>query len=371
MLCERCERVCFASSSIQTESPLDFYSPALFPSGLELPSDATGLFFAHNHHPDIRSLLHSAGQRGCHLCTQILRSLEQVGLVLDSPHEYHDGPIELRWYPHPEKLRAGLSIRELFAVARTGLRDIKTSLAFMRFLSYEEQTELALLSLPSLLDSRASGAERHLWSTGCDSNLLLAGLWLKRCLTEHPLCALSTDASPTLPTRVLDVGALCDAGGGIYLVDGRPRHGPYVALSHVWGATRVITTVRSNIEQRGRGIPLESLSQTFRDAVLITRKLSIQYLWIDSLCALTPKPSIPLELFSRSFTDCMDRHRPRLRRRLVYRGCNDGRVLRKRASHHLSCFRRGRTGWNFCLAQPTSAVSVSHFHLFPCPGRRR
>jgi hypothetical protein len=35
-----------------------------------------------------------------------------------------------------------------------------------------------------------------------------------------------------------------------------------------------------------KGIPRNNLLKTFQDVVIITRKLSIRYLWIDSLCII-------------------------------------------------------------------------------------
>jgi hypothetical protein len=40
-----------------------------------------------------------------------------------------------------------------------------------------------------------------------------------------------------------------------------------------------------------RGIPVQSMPQTFKDAVKITRKFGIRYLWIDALCILQDSKS--------------------------------------------------------------------------------
>jgi len=40
------------------------------------------------------------------------------------------------------------------------------------------------------------------------------------------------------------------------------------------------------VDDRKAKIPLESLPQLYRDAVIITRQLNIKYLWIDSLCII-------------------------------------------------------------------------------------
>ena len=59
----------------------------------------------------------------------------------------------------------------------------------------------------------------------------------------------------------------------------------YVALSHCWGsAPHFITLTQSTIATFRRRIPYDSLTATFRDAILVTRKLGVRFIWIDSLC---------------------------------------------------------------------------------------
>jgi hypothetical protein len=62
--------------------------------------------------------------------------------------------------------------------------------------------------------------------------------------------------------------------------------GFYVALSHCWGNTRPLTTTTATLADHLKELAVASMPQTFRDAVLITRELGIEYLWIDSLCIL-------------------------------------------------------------------------------------
>lgn len=103
--------------------------------------------------------------------------------------------------------------------------------------------------------------------------------WVENCNVEHAKCNVS---NVPLPLRVLDVEydqipnriRLCETGGVF---------GKYVTLSHVWGNSKHFTTTKSAIAAR-KEIQLNELPKTFKDAVLITRKLGIRYLWIDSLC---------------------------------------------------------------------------------------
>ena len=64
----------------------------------------------------------------------------------------------------------------------------------------------------------------------------------------------------------------------------------YTALSHCWGKAVPLTLTTSCLRLMKESIPLSRLPKTFRDAVHITRKLGLSYLWIDSLCILQDSP---------------------------------------------------------------------------------
>jgi len=109
---------------------------------------------------------------------------------------------------------------------------------------------------------------------------------MSECLSSHPDCKDSLDASvPTLPKRLVKIS------------DGRPlkiqlyeppegQTGHYTALSHCWGNQQIITTTCATFAERKDNIPLSALSKTFHDAVDISFRLGIHYLWIDSLCII-------------------------------------------------------------------------------------
>ena len=105
--------------------------------------------------------------------------------------------------------------------------------------------------------------------------------WLRRCSTAHENCRLKK--LPTLPQRVLDLGSDL-SGRTLRLYETRRETAQYVALSHCWGGYQSCKTETTNIEQRQKCITLEELPQNFKDAVFLTSKLGVRYLWIDSLC---------------------------------------------------------------------------------------
>lgn len=95
----------------------------------------------------------------------------------------------------------------------------------------------------------------------------------------------------TLPTRLLDVDQHGNDEVKLFMSLGGTRliHGtcvPYAALSYCWGTCPALKLTQFNIFSRIRGFSLQDMPQTLRDAVHVTRKLGIQYLWVDALCIL-------------------------------------------------------------------------------------
>jgi hypothetical protein len=70
----------------------------------------------------------------------------------------------------------------------------------------------------------------------------------------------------------------------LYITEREPAK--YATLSHCWGGNSPITTTTDTIKERKRKIPLDELPKTFKDAVIITRNLGLEHIWIDSLCIL-------------------------------------------------------------------------------------
>ncbi|KAM3155714.1 hypothetical protein ABEW05_003753 [Botrytis cinerea] len=117
----------------------------------------------------------------------------------------------------------------------------------------------------------------------------IANTWLRMC-DKHDTCQ---DTTPNiLPTRVIDVQSSPPK-----LVMGNGIIGKYVTLSHCWGISKEhpfeaqYTSQTSTLSSRMEGMLLEDLPATFRDAVIATRDLGFQCLWIDSICIL--QDSIP------------------------------------------------------------------------------
>ncbi|PMD43210.1 HET-domain-containing protein [Hyaloscypha variabilis F] len=94
--------------------------------------------------------------------------------------------------------------------------------------------------------------------------------------------------SRKLPPRVLDVGEAGEACDPYLYVPESSHKSKYVALSYCWGEDTgaFVTTTNSNLQERRAGISLQSLPTALREAVYLTRRLGIRYLWIDALCII-------------------------------------------------------------------------------------
>ncbi|RKL17543.1 hypothetical protein BFJ68_g4419 [Fusarium oxysporum] len=125
--------------------------------------------------------------------------------------------------------------------------------------------------------------------TGSEASFFWAQEMVEKCEREHHNCRnhfIRSDSQRYLPKRLIDVGAR-DKGAMQLVLSDHIRSDndvvEYAALSHSWGTT-VKSELRNDNEETMKTILTETLDSNFRDAVDITYKLGIKYLWIDSLC---------------------------------------------------------------------------------------
>ncbi|KAE9375170.1 HET-domain-containing protein [Stipitochalara longipes BDJ] len=120
---------------------------------------------------------------------------------------------------------------------------------------------------------------------------------LKECLSTHSECKAYSQNSTYLPTRVIDVGASTNTPSGkVYLVYPaiENRQGPYTTLSYCWGGEQNSSLTTANLQAYRDplvGIDISTLPKTLQDAIVVTRRLGIRFLWVDSLCILQDDPT--------------------------------------------------------------------------------
>lgn len=109
---------------------------------------------------------------------------------------------------------------------------------------------------------------------------------LHQCIGSHEKCGQSDPA--LVPERLLNIGT--GENDTIRLAE---SNAPvrYVSLSHCWGTHQPIKTTSSNLSQMKTNIPWHDLSKVFQDAIKVARRLSVQWIWIDSLCIIQDSKS--------------------------------------------------------------------------------
>jgi hypothetical protein len=131
-------------------------------------------------------------------------------------------------------------------------------------------------------------------STEADSEQVfgLISQWCNDCFGSHEICSPRHDftvrtqqidpQAEWLPERVIDVGP-SDGSEEPYLFLTSGRLGRYITLTHRW-SDNMSPTLSNNFDARMKVIRSVDLPQAFQDAIYITRKLGIRYLWIDAIC---------------------------------------------------------------------------------------
>ncbi|KAK5655885.1 hypothetical protein OQA88_5424 [Cercophora sp. LCS_1] len=108
--------------------------------------------------------------------------------------------------------------------------------------------------------------------------------WVQQCETNHASC----DLNHPLGIADLDTLRLIDVVENALVEVSESLR--YVALSYVWGAVpnfRLSAVNRPRLMQPGAMTEAwEHLPMTIRDAITLTRRLGVRYLWVDSLCLL-------------------------------------------------------------------------------------
>lgn len=109
------------------------------------------------------------------------------------------------------------------------------------------------------------------------------------CLESHPECRQGSDTR-WVPSRLLDVSISSDPGtvclrerDEILSRAKDDEHISYLTLSHRWEIEKSYALTNDTFTALKQGVDISELRQVFRDAITLTRKFGVRYLWIDSL----------------------------------------------------------------------------------------
>ncbi|KAK3392389.1 heterokaryon incompatibility protein-domain-containing protein [Sordaria brevicollis] len=306
VLCSRCSRIVNKSKlisvllsgdkeQIRKEAQVDFTAEVFF------------------HSRTIRDIVLSAFE-GCHICSIISTSEEIYPGDLDR-NGSQTGVIQARlkfeaYDEENDEDRLYLCIEDhtSFRIPNEAAEDLEVldsmlqedldihdrwaaQIDYLRILPIKEKDFLYFQSGPPETDFIPS-------STNSRQTFKVIQRWMDDCLRNHPECNENfltnskTSTGEKLPTRLISVEEDADGQLAPRLV--LPRSSApgvefrYLTLSHSWAVTgkSAMLTIANMERFLQQGIPLEELSQTFRDALLITRELGFQYIWIDSLCII-------------------------------------------------------------------------------------
>jgi hypothetical protein len=132
--------------------------------------------------------------------------------------------------------------------------------------------------------------------TGSPGSLDLACEWLRNCSVSHTTCR-ERQSPDFFPTRVLDLGEDAISPQIQLLVSNEwfnsAPYPSYMTLSHQWSASADDSPklTQGSMAQLCQSIDLNNLPIVFRDAVFLTRRFGIRYLWIDRLCIIQDSPT--------------------------------------------------------------------------------
>ena len=253
------------------------------------PSDTSVNDRPYRFHHDIRTLERSA-DAGCHLCNLILSQinlpdLERMREDLDEAFVSSCRQIGILICRTEDSYNLQVNAWKRSESSQSGDFDDFDHIVFTEQQAWSKIAELDV----NPEEQDYTNGERSTSYLNCsDATLLQIAQWMGECLTSHSKCFEIQTLSATrdiLPLRLLDLAPalhtdLIKLGSSEPL----PVHTVYATLSHCWGGHCKTSLTTSSLAKFQTGIHLNTLPRTFQEAVLLTRKVGIRYLWIDALC---------------------------------------------------------------------------------------
>jgi hypothetical protein len=129
MLCDLCKSIDFRKSSLHQEAHIGFVTWDTV--GQEDAIHQSAEYYVYGHHPTIESL-RAAAREGCHLCIQIRSELLHIRRH-ESDEAHHQGEVEIRYYRKASGGGHVLPPKEIAAVVKTPIRDVKIVFDLIQF----------------------------------------------------------------------------------------------------------------------------------------------------------------------------------------------------------------------------------------------
>ncbi|KAK2771268.1 heterokaryon incompatibility protein [Colletotrichum kahawae] len=128
-------------------------------------------------------------------------------------------------------------------------------------------------------------------STGSPETVQRAVDWYQSCQLSHGKCSsLPTRGFGWLPSRLIDIGQAEDDNWKLVITAenaGKLLDVRYATLSYRWGL-KPQALMLNTLTVGGflGGNPIANLPKTFKEFIVVSRKLGFRYVWIDCLCII-------------------------------------------------------------------------------------
>lgn len=230
---------------------------------------------------------------GCFVCWHIARQHRQYSMRLEDRASLIKVRSNFWWGPETVSFEHSKSDQDYYPLYFSCLSAKGKSAFNIDALEYGVNImpdySVLLSENPGLFNTISSDT----WSP---STAELARSWLKKCLSDHGLCArpLGHPDIRTLPKRIVRIekDTAHRLSARLLLSENLPPDFQYLTLSHCWGTLQFTTLTMGNCNDFFQRIPVGDVNfnKTFRDAFNVTLDLGYEYIWIDSLCIIQDSP---------------------------------------------------------------------------------
>jgi hypothetical protein len=105
--------------------------------------------------------------------------------------------------------------------------------------------------------------------------------WVSQCTSNHRDCR--PPVKGPLPSRVVEI--LSDSTVRVISSTDLP-YDFYISLSYCWGGPQEFCLTTNTVSEKGAAFDISYLPSTLKDAIWVSSRLGIKYIWIDSLCII-------------------------------------------------------------------------------------
>jgi hypothetical protein len=241
---------------------------------MELPHHT---FNPYEHSQDLKE----SALRGCHLCTVILHSFEDIFDRLST------APGERERVMNRLLDRLQISLTTVNAFPRRylvpGLIGPDSTAVDGEWISLRSSSSC----LPTQLKNSPTSLSSTHVSTASQATAKLVKDWIAECTKFHSKCSRPNNSF--LPTRLVDVQSL-SKDGKIKVLETQSLSNKadirYITLSYCWGLTPNFKLEKSTQHTLSSGVTIEVLPKTIQDTIRFMHNINLNWLWVDSLCII-------------------------------------------------------------------------------------